>query len=279
MKNEIYPCIWFDKNASEAAQFYCSVFGNSEITSEDPIVVTFTSHGDKFVLLNGGPIYKTNPSISFYIVCDTDEEVINLHEKLSETGRILMPLDKYDWSDLYSFVEDKYGVSWQVFKWKFANVGKKFIPSFIFTGNKNGMAEQAVKFYYEIFPNSSIDGILKYGKDCGEIEGNVMHTQFRLNGNTFMAMDSSYNHNFDFNDAISFVVECDNQEEIDYLWGKLTEEGIESECGWLKDKYGVSWQIIPSILAELMNDPQIRDKVVQAFLKMKKFDIAGLLIE
>lgn len=278
MKSEIYPCIWFDKNASEAAQYYSSVFGNSEIISEDPVVVTITSHGDKFILINGGPIFKPNPSISFYVICDSDEEVLNYHEKLSESGKIMMPLDNYDWSELYSFVEDKFGVSWQILKWKFANIGKKFIPSFIFTGSKNGFAESAINYWTEIFQNSSIDGILKYGKDSGEVEGNVMHAQFKLNGNTMMAMDSSYNHNFDFNDAISFVVECDNQAEIDYLWDKLTNEGKESECGWLKDKYGVSWQIIPTILSELMADPDRRARVVQAFLKMKKFDIASLLL-
>lgn len=138
MTNSIYTCLWFDGNAKEAATFYCSVFSNSKIISENPIVIIFELNGKKFMGLNGGPKYK-------------------------------------------------------------------------------------------------------------------------------------------FNEAVSFVVDCDNQDEIDYYWEKLTEGGEESMCGWLKDQFGVSWQIVPKILGELMNDPEKGPKVMQAFLKMKKFDIQKLL--
>ncbi len=138
MTNQIYPCLWFDTEAKAAADFYCSVFADSKIISENPIVVIFELRGTKFMGLNGGPTFK-------------------------------------------------------------------------------------------------------------------------------------------FNESVSFVVNCETQEEIDHHWNKLTEGGSESQCGWLKDKYGVSWQIVPSILGSLMSDPERSQRVVQAFLKMKKFDIATLL--
>ena len=137
MKNPIYPCLWFDGQAKAAAKFYCSVFENSKIIADTPMVVTFELNGKKFMGLNGGPMFK-------------------------------------------------------------------------------------------------------------------------------------------FNEAVSFVVDCETQEEIDYYWNKLTEGGQESKCGWLKDKFGLSWQIVPAILGELMSDPEKAPGVIQAFMQMKKFDIEKL---
>jgi len=138
MKKQIYPCLWFNGNAREAAEFYCSVLENTSITSDNQIVVMIESNGQKIMCLNGGPEYNFTP-------------------------------------------------------------------------------------------------------------------------------------------AVSFVVECDTQEEIDYYWDRLTEGGEEVQCGWLKDKFGVSWQVVPTILSELMSDPSRSQRVVNAFLKMKKFDIEKLL--
>ena len=137
MTNSIYPCLWFDGQAKTAADFYCTVFKESKITAENPMVVTFELNGVKFMALNGGPQFK-------------------------------------------------------------------------------------------------------------------------------------------FNEAISFVINCETQDEIDYYWDKLTEGGEESRCGWLKDKFGVSWQVVPSILGKLMSDPERSQRVMQAFMQMKKFDIVRL---
>ncbi|MBN8702885.1 MAG: VOC family protein [Bacteroidetes bacterium] len=138
MTESIYPCLWFDNNAKEAATYYCSIFKNSQIINETPFVVIFEINGSKFMGLNGGNEFK-------------------------------------------------------------------------------------------------------------------------------------------FNEAVSFVVNCENQQEIDYYWGKLTIDGQEGKCGWLKDKYGVSWQIVPSILGKLMSDAEKAPKVMYAFMQMKKFDIEKLL--
>lgn len=277
MTHPIYPCIWFDNQAKEAAEFYCSVFSNSRITEDNPMVTRFESSGQQFMCLNGGPQFTPNASISFFVVCDDDAECDSAWEKLSEGGNVLMPLDKYDWSDKYGWIQDKYGVSWQLSVGKLEDVGQKFTPSFLFVNEQNGNAEKAIETYTSIFKGSSVVGIMRYGQGRDEPENNIAHAQFHLGDNVFMAMDSSLDHLFSFNEGISLVIECDTQQEIDYYWEKLTEGGEESMCGWLKDRYGVSWQIVPTILGKLMKDPEKSQAVIHAFMQMRKFDIEKLL--
>jgi len=148
----------------------------------------------------------------------------------------------------------------------------------MFTGEKAGSAETAINFYTSVFGNNSnIIGIARYTKDDNDTKGTIKHAEFRLGDQAFMAIDSSYGHKFSFNEAVSLVVDCEMQDEIDYYWDKLTEGGEEVQCGWLKDKFGVSWQIVPTILTGLMNDPSRSERVVSVFLIMKKFDIEKLL--
>jgi predicted 3-demethylubiquinone-9 3-methyltransferase (glyoxalase superfamily) len=140
-------------------------------------------------------------------------------------------------------------------------------------------AEEAANFYVSIFKDSKIEQVMRYGKEGFEIHGGkagtVMTVSFQLEGKPFIALNGG--PLFKFNEAISFQKHCDTQEEIDYHWGKLCEGGTESSCGWLKDKYGVSWQVTPSILPVLLADPAKSGKVTKAFLQMKKFDIASLI--
>lgn len=276
MKQQLYPCFWLNGNAREAADFYCGVFSDSAVTEASPMVVNAALSGQKFMFLNGGPEFRPNPSLSFFVVCETVEEVDAAWRKLADDGTVLMPLDAYPWSSRYGWVQDRFGFSWQLSYGKLEDVGQKFTPSLLFTGDNAGKAEEAIRFYTSVFTPSSVTGILRYGPNEEDAEGNVKHAQFSLNGSVMMAMDSSFAHGFHFNEAISLVVECADQQEIDHFWNNLTEGGAESRCGWLKDRYGVSWQIIPEILKDLMENPEKRDRVVQAFLKMKKFDIAAL---
>lgn len=276
MTNQLYPCLWFDGNAKAAAEFYCTVFKNSAITVDTPMVVNWEMSGQKFMGLNGGPMFKINPSISFYTVCETENETDEVWQKLAEGGSILMPLNKYDWSEKYGWVQDKFGVSWQVSLGKLSDVGQKFTPSFLFSSRQYGRGEEAVNFYTSVFQSSSVSGILLYKDGENQPAGNLMHAQFTLNGNVFMAMDEP--GDVDFSEGLSLVVECETQTDIDYYWSKLTADGgQESMCGWLKDKYGLSWQIIPAILSKLMSDPAKADKVMQVVMKTKKFDIESLM--
>lgn len=256
MLNLINPCLWFDGRASEAAQFYCSVFNGAKIMSDTPLVAVFEAAGQKFMCLNGGPAFQLNPSISFFVVCETIDEVEQTWAMLLEEGSALMPLGQYDWSERYGWVQDKFGVNWQLSYGKIQEVGQKIVPTLMFTGTQQGRAEEAIQFYMSIFAESSLIGVLRYMSNEGGVEGTVKHAQFRLGKNIFMAMDSSYPHGFEFNEAISLVVECQSQEEIDFYWTQLSTDGQEGQCGWLKDKFGVSWQIVPAILGDLMSDPK-----------------------
>jgi predicted 3-demethylubiquinone-9 3-methyltransferase (glyoxalase superfamily) len=287
---KITPFLWFDGKAEEAAKFYVSIFKNSKIVTMKPwgegspfpkeqiMNATFELDGQQFYAFDAGPQFKFNPSISFFVVCETEAETDDVWQKLVDGGNVMMALDKYDWSKKYGWLQDCFGISWQVSYGKISDVGQKFTPSLLFTGEQHGKAEAAVNFYTSVFDNSSITGILKYTAGENQAEGTVKHAQFSLSGQIFMAMESMP-HPFIFNEAISFFVSCKTQEEIDYFWQKLTAEGgQESMCGWLKDKFGVSWQIVPPVLGELLadKDPAKAKRVMQAMMQMKKIIIADL---
>lgn len=278
MKNTIYPCLWFDGKAREAADLYCSLFPDSFINYESPMVVRFKLGELQFMGLNGGPMFTPNASISFFVVCETKEELKKAWIGLLDGGQILMPLDNYPWSELYGWVSDRYGVSWQLSYGKIAETGQKISATLMFTNQQAGKAEEAIKTYTSIFPDSAVTGILRYAAGDPDVEGTIKHAQFKLGTETLMAMDSSLAHNFNFNEGISLVVECDTQEDIDYYWDKLISGGgEESMCGWLKDRYGVSWQIVPGIIGELMSDPAKGGRVMQEIMKMRKIDLRKLV--
>jgi predicted 3-demethylubiquinone-9 3-methyltransferase (glyoxalase superfamily) len=271
MNNTIHPCIWFDGNAKEAATFYCAVFSNSKITVDTPMVVNFELWGKKMMGLNGGPMFKINPSISFFVNCKTVEQTDEIYNKLAEGGEALMAIGKYDWSERYGWIKDKFGMTWQVM----LSTEEKICPSLLFVGDKFGKAEEAIKFYTSLFDNSSIDNLQSYTAET-PFAGKVLFSEFKLNQYNLIAMDGPGNHAYTFNEALSFVVECQTQAEIDYYWNKLTEGGAESRCGWLKDQFGISWQIIPVALGKLMSNPEKAGRVMQQIMKMNKLDIATL---
>ncbi len=137
-------------------------------------------------------------------------------------------------------------------------------------------AEEAARFYVSIFKNSKIGAISRYGESGPGPAGSVMTVTFQLDGQEFMGLNGG--PIFKFNEAVSFVVNCENQEEVDQMWAKLSSGGQEVQCGWLKDRYGVSWQIVPRILGELMKDPDPAktQRVMKALLQMKKLSVDGL---
>ena len=277
MTNQIHPCLWFDGKAREAAELYCSVIKNSKITTDTGLVVIFNLNGKKIMGLNGGPIYKINPSISLFISCETLDETNEIWNKLiADGGKALMPIDKYPWSERYGWLQDKYGMTWQITVAVNDEKGLKITPSMLFTGKVFGKAEEAVKFYSSVFDNSSTDVMLHYPEGDANA-GKVMFSEFKIDNYPVIAMDGPGEHDYTFNEGVSFVVSCETQDEIDLYWNKLTEGGQESMCGWLKDKFGVSWQIVPSMIGELMADQEKGKRVMQEVLKMKKLDIETLL--
>jgi predicted 3-demethylubiquinone-9 3-methyltransferase (glyoxalase superfamily) len=187
-----------------------------------------------------------------------------------------MPLNDYDWSPKYGWVQDKYGINWQLALGKPEDVESKFSPFFTFTGENFGRAEEAVHFYTSVFPDASVRGILKHRHVPEAEKETVLHAQFSLCNQVFMAIDSGAPHAFQFNEGVSFVISCMDQKEIDYFWQMLTDGGQESMCGWLKDKFGVWWQVVPYNMGKIFQEKG--EKVMKAFCAMQKIDM-DLLME
>ncbi|HLU23498.1 MAG TPA: VOC family protein [Bacillaceae bacterium] len=287
--------LWYDKEAQEAAEFYASIFPESAVhhvttltdtPSGDAKLVTFELWGQKFMAINGGPYFTLNPSISFMVNFDPskmDDASGKLEEdwkKLSDGGKVLMPLETYPFSEKYGWIQDKFGLSWQLILTNPEGEERPpIIPSLLFVGDSCGHAEEALNFYVSVFNNSKQGHIARYpqGMEPNK-EGTIMFSDFKLEDVWLTAMDSALNHEFTFNEAISFMVYCDTQEEIDYYWDKLSAVPQSEQCGWLKDKFDVSWQIVPRAMDELMTNGTAEqiNRVNQAVLKMKKIDIAEL---
>ena len=290
---KIIPHLWFDKEAKEAAEFYVSAFPDSKIThssvikntpSGDCDILSFDLAGYSFMAISAGPYFKLNPSVSFMLNFDPSkdpnakESLDKLWEKLSDGGTTMMPLQEYPFSKWYGWV--KYGVSWQLILTNPSGEERPFIvPAIMFVGDNTGKAEEATDFYISVFKDSKRGTLAKYPAGMEpDKESSVMFTDFNLLGQWFAAMDSGRLHGFSFSEATSLIVNCDTQEEIDYYWEKLSAVPESEQCGWLKDKYGFSWQIVPRSMNEMMGTgtPEQVARVTEAFLKMKKFDIATL---
>ncbi len=302
IKQRIVPHLWYDREAKEAAEFYASIFPDSTVTnvttlhdtpSGDCDVVSFELWGQKFMAISAGPLFKFNSSVSFIVNFDpllfdlspsrekdTREKFDEIWEKLSEGGTVLMPIGEYPFSKRYGWIQDKYGLSWQLILTNpEGDPRPPIVPSMLFVGKNCSKAEEAINFYLPIFRNSKQGNLIRYsaGQEPDK-EGTIMFADFMLENYWFATMDSAREHSFTFNEAISFRVYCDDQEEIDYYWENLSAVPAAEQCGWLKDKYGISWQIVPSGMDEMMRSgtkEQIA-RVTQAFLKMKKFDLTAL---
>ena len=281
---KIVPCLWFDNEAEEAVKFYKAVFDDVKVlntvkySAETPsnkligsvMTIDFEINGIKFMALNGGPYFKINPSISFLVSCKTKEELDELWSKLSEKGSVLMPLGKYPFSEKYGWLQDKYGVSWQLM---LRESSQKIIPSLLFVGNVYGKAYEAIEFYTSVFESSKINQVSYYLE--GDEEGKINYSDFEINGEKFIAMDSGLDHKFSFNEGISFVIYCNDQRELDYFYEHLSTVPEAEICGWLKDKYGVSWQLVTEGFEKLMTGKNAKE-VTEELLKMKRLDIDKL---
>lgn len=299
---KIIPHLWFNKEAKEAADFYTAVFPESTIKhttvlhntpSGDCDVVSFELWKHKFMAISAGPAFTFNPSISFIVNVDpllfgsspnpekaAREKIDAMWDQLADGGTALMNIGEYPFSKRYGWIMDKYGLSWQLMLTNpEGDPRPPIIPSMLFVKTKAGKAEEAINFYLSVFKNSRPGGMHRYPKGIEpDKEGSVMFADFMLENSWFAAMDSAREHTFDFNEAISFMVSCDDQAEIDYYWQKLSAVPESEQCGWLKDKYGVSWQITPTIMNDMMtNGSQAQiDRITQAFMPMKKLEIAPL---
>lgn len=281
----IVPHLWFNDNAKEAVNFYRTLFDDSKMMLEQKLDGTpsgenaayyeFTLAGQLFGALNGGPHFTFNPAISISVNCETIEETEVLWQKLIEGGRALMPLQEYTFSKLYGWVEDKYGLSWQVIYTEGFEYEQKITMQLMFSGHMTGKANEAIKYYTDLFKDGVIGDIHEYEEgQAVQEDAKISHANFSILDTEILASDNGTQTDYTFNEAISLMVLCVTQAEIDYYWEKLSADPEAEQCGWLKDKFGVSWQIVPANMNELMSrgtQAQI-DAVTQEFLKMKKLD-------
>jgi predicted 3-demethylubiquinone-9 3-methyltransferase (glyoxalase superfamily) len=284
----IVPHLWFDSEAREAAEFYVSLIDNSRFISStilhntpsnDVEAVRFELAGQPFEAISAGPYFKLNPSISLMVAFSSAEELNKVWNALAAGGKALMELGEYPFSRRYGWIEDKYGLSWQLMLADGEMPAQRITPSLLFSNEVCGRAEEAVKFYAEVFPDSGVGLISRYREgEASSPDAKVNFAGFKLRGQDFAAMDNGYGADFGFGEAFSLIVYCEDQREIDYYWEKLSAVPEAEACGWLKDKFGVSWQIVPRILGELLEsgDEEQAGRVMRAFLAMKKFDIEAL---
>ena len=284
---KIVPSLWFDQEALEAARFYTSLFEHSQLNwvtvikdtpSGDSEQLSFTLEGLEFFAISAGPIFTLNPSVSFSVYCQTIEEVDRLWEALREDGTVLMELGTYPFNERFGWLNDKYGLSWQLM-YVTEPTEQKIYPSLLFVGDQYRKVDEALAFYADVFANTAVGEVYRYGtNEGGEDPEAVMFSSIRLEGTSFLLSESSLEHNFSFNESISFIVYCEDQAEIDYYWEKMSAVPEAEQCGWLKDQFGVSWQITPREMDEMMksDDEAAKARAVASFLPMKKLDIQAI---
>jgi predicted 3-demethylubiquinone-9 3-methyltransferase (glyoxalase superfamily) len=285
MRN-ITPHFWFNRAAKEAVALYVSLFEDSRIVGETVIedtpsgdveCIQFELAGQPFEAISAGDEFPFNPSASLMVACETEAEVNRLWAALSPGGEVLMELDAYPFSPRYGWLNDKYGLSWQLMLSK--DAAQRITPSFLFSGPACGRAEEAARFYASIFPDSGVDLVSLYAEGEATVPAaKANYVGFRLSGQNFAAMDNGFDSDFTFNESFSLIVSCDDQAAVDFYWDKLSAVPEAEACGWLKDRFGISWQIVPTRLGELMSsdDPARAERVKIAMLGMKKLDIAEL---
>ena len=282
MDQVITPAIWCDGTADEAAQFYTDVFRDASVTEQAPgLAATVSIHGFRLSLINGGNQYAPNPSISCILNFDPllfggEEQarayLDELYERLS-TGGVLMELGEYPFSPRYAWVRDRFGMTWQLMLTDPDGDPRPFvIPSFMFGGTNHTHAEEATDAWIALFDNSRRGALYRYEEGGPLDAGTVMFTDFTLRGTWMAATDSGTFHDFTFTPGVSMIVSCRDQEEIDRYWAGLSAVPEAERCGWCVDRWGVSWQVVPYNIAELMADAATRDKI----LHMGKIDLAKL---
>ncbi|MET0304261.1 MAG: VOC family protein [Microbacteriaceae bacterium] len=298
---KIVPNLWFDRTAAEAADFYVRALPDttSEITfrypteglpdfqkdfAGEPVTVDVTVGDYRITLINAGSEFAPTPSGSFTLNFDpllfggdagaARTSLDAVWNALADGGSVLMDLGEYPFSARYGWVKDRYGVSWQLTLTDPEGDPRPFvIPSLLFVGEAQDRAREAGEYYVSLFEDAGIGTVYPYPEQTGPAaEGAVMFSDFRLAGQWFTAMDSGVEMDAAFTPAFSLEVRCADQAEIDRLWAALSAVPDAEQCGWLTDRFGLSWQIVPAGMSELLRRPG----AYQRMLEMKKIVIADL---
>lgn len=299
---KIVPNIWCNRNAEQAANFYEEAFTAANLKASSkvegrypeeglldfqkefagqPVTITVTIEGTDLTLINAGDEFRPNPGLSFMLNFDplmfdgsedkARESLEALWAKLKENGKELMPLGEYPFSKYYGWVEDEFGVNWQLILTNPEGDPRPFIvPSIMFDGDAQDRAAEAADFYVSQFEDAEVGNKHQYGETTGKASAEALaFGEFRIGDQWFVVMDngSGQDHGID---GVSLLVSCKDQQEIDRLWDAMSAVPEMEQCGWLKDKFGVAWQIVPENMEELMQRPNAYEHMMQ----MKKLVIA-----
>lgn len=291
---KIAPFFWFDGQAEDAARMHTELFGGSiNALSRYPaagqdihgqpegqvMVADYEILGYRINGINAGSVFKPSPALSLFVQLEDRGEVERIWKGLSDGGEVLMPLDAYDWSALYGWCNDRFGISWQIALAIEGDTVRPVTPMLMFTGKVAGRAREALDFYAGVFPGAEVETAWPYPEGAPEPAGSIMHGRAFVGGSGLMAMDSSMTHKFGFDEGCSITIGCENQKEIDYYWERLVDGGGEhGPCGWLKDRFGFSWQVVSNevIALYLEEDRAVAARAMQAMMTMSKIDIAAI---
>lgn len=280
MNQKIIPALWFEKDAMDAAEYYIDIFPESSVfntvTSYDvpspsgySVTVRFKLCNQDFVAIDGAPEFKTSSAVSLSYTTTDKDELNRVWYKLMNDGYAVIEYGEHEFNPESGWVRDRYGIMWQL-SLSEKDAEQRIKPTLLFSNDMNSKAEEAAAFYTEIFANSNVNNIVHYGKDA--------KVSFTLSQFEMYAMDDDTKDDQQFNEAVSLMVMCEDQAEINYLWEKLSAVKESEACGWLKDNYGVSWQIVPRRLDEMYENASKEQNanLTDAILEMKKLNLETL---
>lgn len=293
---KIVPSLWFDHVAAEAANFYAEVLPGATVTDTQyypteglldfqqefagkELTVEFEVQGYRFVAINAGPQFRVNPSVSFMLNFDPSrderarEHLDEAWAALSDGGSELMPLGEYEFSPHYGWIQDRFGVSWQLILTDAAGDPRPFvIPNLLFGGPAQNRAGEAMEYYTSVFEGARTGDVWRYPDAVGPAPaGSIMFGELNLFGQWFALMDSAVEQDFTFNPGVSLMLQCEDQEELDRYWHELSAVPEAEQCGWLVDRFGLSWQVVPANMGELMQAPGSFEKL----MAMKEIEISA----
>lgn len=295
----IVPHLWFDGQVRSAVEFYTELFPDSEITGSavmedtpggDTLWYTFRLWGQEFQAIDGGPFFTPNPSVSFFVnvdpsrVLDAWEEVDRVVAALAEGGTVLMPLGEYAFSPHYAWVQDRFGISWQVMLTDpEGDPRPPIVPCLAFGDAATAGAAAARARYLEVFDDAVAGTQFRFGDmemPAGASpvpDDAVAYSDAELAGTWFALMDTPGFPGV-FNEGISLIISCDTQEEMDHYWGALSRVPESEQCGWCKDEFGLSWQVVPKELDTMMlhGTPEQAKRVQDAFMPTHRLDLEVL---
>ncbi|HEM6452798.1 VOC family protein [Streptococcus suis] len=279
----IIPHLWYDTAAKEAVAFYVELFGGkidwtytiTDTPSGDSDLIQFQLGDMTLAAISAGPYFKLNESMSLMVNVASKDEVTRLYQALSEGGRILMPLAEYPFSPYYVWLEDRFGLSYT------PDLDKpyQFDICLLFSQEQVGLAQPMLDYYKDKLPQASIGQLSYYGEGEAAVEAaKLNYAELLVGGQKLIVMDHGYGGEASFNEAFSLMVYVDSQEEAD-SWYEIVSAVPEAEvCGWAKDQFGISWQIVPRTLMEAYDtaSPEKAKAVNAAVMTMKRLDIAAI---